>query len=445
MTAPGGGCPGSAGPWLVWRPPSRAPREPICPIERSARPIRSHLCFGRCVPLQDVYIVSAVRTAIGRLGGSLKDVPAQVLAATVMEEAIRRSGVPKEEIDQVILGQTRQMTEASNIARHAALMVDVPVEVPAFTVHRQCASGMQAILSGAREIQVGAAEVVLAGGTENLSRSPYVLKNARYGYSMGDGVLVDSLTEAGPGAQPIEKWGRLPMGLTAEIVAERYGVCREDQDAFALQSQEKAARAIREGVFREEIVPVQVREGKATRSFEVDEHPRSTSMEKLAALPPVFKEGGTVTAGNSCGYNDGASAVVLVSGSKLRAAGAEPLARVRAAVAVGVAPDVMGIGPVPATHKALAAAGLSLSDIELVELNEAFAAQCLAVIRELGMDPSIVNVNGGAIALGHPIGATGAVLITKLVHEMRRRGSKLGLATLCIGGGQGMAMVLERT
>jgi len=394
--------------------------------------------------MREVVIVSAVRTAIGRLGGALREMPAQDLAALVLEEAVRRARIDKGSIDHVVLGQTRQTTEASNIARVAALKAGIPEEVPAFTVHRQCASGLQAIISAAREIQVGSAEVALAGGTEVLSRSPYYLKNARYGYVSGDGVLVDSLTEAGPGAQPPEKYGKLPMGLTAENVAERYGISRRDQDEFALLSQEKAARAIAAGVFSEEILPVEIKGKGGSTLFAVDEHPRQTSLEQLAALPPAFKPGGTVTAGNSCGFNDGAGAVVLMSAEAARRLEGRPRARLVADAVVGVSPRIMGIGPVPATREALRRAGLSLGDLDLIELNEAFASQAVAVIRELGLPLEKVNVNGGAIALGHPIGATGAILATKLVYEMERRQARYGLVTLCIGGGQGMSVILER-
>ncbi|KLU61260.1 acetyl-CoA acetyltransferase [Peptococcaceae bacterium CEB3] len=393
--------------------------------------------------MKEVVIVSAVRTAIGTIGGSLKDIPPQDLGALVVKEALARAGVSPQVVEEVIMGWSRQTTEAANIARVISLLAGIPEEAAAFTVHRQCASGLQAISSGAQEIQTGRAEVVVAGGTENLSRAPFYLKNARYGYGSGDGVLVDSLTEAGPGGQPISLYGPVSMGDTAENVAEQFHVSRADQDAFALQSQQRCHKALAAGLFQEEIVPVNVPVRKGTLVFATDEHPRDTSLEKLAALKPAFRPGGSVTAGNSCGRNDAAAAVVLLSVEKAKELGLKPLARLVTDAVVGVPPQIMGIGPVPAVRKALKQAGLSIGDIGLIELNEAFASQSLAVIRELGLDVGKVNVNGGAIALGHPIGATGARLMTTLLYEMRRRQTRYGLVTLCIGGGQGMAMIVE--
>lgn len=393
--------------------------------------------------MRDVVVVSAVRTPIGRLGGSLKDIPAQDLGALVVRAAVDRAGIGPDIVEEVILGQTRQMTEASNVARVCALKAGIPEEVPAFTVHRQCGSGLQAVISGAREIQVGARDVVVAGGTEVLSRSPFILKHARYGYRMGDGELVDSLTEAGPGAQPPEIYGRLPMGVTAENVAEDHGISREDQDRFAVESQRRALCALAAGVFVEETLPIEIRHGRDTRLFDTDEHPRETTLEKLAQLPPAFRQGGTVTAGNTCGFNDGASALVLMAADRARELGRPALARIVADAVVGVSPRLMGIGPVPAVRRVLAGTGLDLKDIDLVELNEAFAAQVLAVLKELHLESELVNPNGGAIALGHPIGATGAVILTKLVYELRRRQARYGIATLCIGGGQGLALLVE--
>ncbi|KKM12492.1 acetyl-CoA acetyltransferase [Clostridiales bacterium PH28_bin88] len=393
---------------------------------------------------RNVVILSAVRTPVGRLGGALKDITPQELGALVVQEALNRAGVPAFEVDEVIIGQSRQTTEASNIARVIALRTEIPEEVPAYTVHRQCASSLQAFVNGCQEVLTGCAEVVVTGGTEVLSRAPFYLKNARYGYGNGNGVLVDSLTEAGPGAQPIEKYGHLPMGLTAENVAREFNISREDQDRFALLSQQRAARAITGGCFKQQIIPVQIKAGKQTVIFDTDEYPRETTLEKLAVLPPSFVKDGTVTAGNSCGFNDGAGALVIASGTKAAALGLKPLARVVSWSAVGVSPRIMGIGPVPATRKALARGRLTLDDIGLVELNEAFAAQVLASLRELGLAEDKVNPYGGAIALGHPIGATGAVLLTKLVHGMLDRDGRYGLATLCIGGGQGMAVILEK-
>lgn len=392
---------------------------------------------------QGVVILSAVRTAVGRLGGSLKDIPPQNLGALAVREALQRAGVPAGEVGEVIIGHSRQTTEASNIARVVSLIAGIPEEAPAYTVHRQCASSLQAFVNGCQEILTGSSEVVVAGGTEVLSRAPFYLKNARYGYGNGNGVLVDSLTEAGPGAQPIDQYGHLPMGVTADNVAREFNITREEQDRFALLSQQRAARALAEGRFKEQILPVRVKAKKGTVTFDTDEHPRETTIEKLAALPPAFAGDGTVTAGNSCGFNDAAGAVVLSSAAKAKALGLKPLARVVSWSAVGVSPRIMGIGPVPATRKALARAGLTLDQMGLIELNEAFASQVLASCKELGLRAERVNPNGGAIALGHPIGATGAVLVTKLVYGLMALDVRYGLATLCIGGGQGMAVIIE--
>lgn len=393
--------------------------------------------------MNEVVIVSAVRTAIGTIGGSLKDIPPQELGATVIKEAVRRAGVNPASVDEVIMGWSRQTTEASNIARVCSLLAGVTEEAAAFTVHRQCAASLQAISSGTQQIQTGRAEVIVAGGTESLSRAPFYLKNARYGYSAGDGVLVDSLTEAGPGGQPPSIYGSVSMGDTAENVAEKYNVSREDQDKFALQSQERCQRALAAGVFKDEIVPVQIKTRNGTVIFDTDEGPRVSTLAKLASLKPVFKKGGSVTAGNSCGRNDAAAAVVLMSANKAKELGLKPWARIVTDAAAGVPPQLMGIGPIPAVRKALKQAGLTLADIDLIELNEAFASQALAVIRELGFDMEKTNVNGGAIGLGHPIGATGARLITTLLYEMQRRKARYGMVTLCIGGGQGMATIIE--
>jgi len=394
---------------------------------------------------RDVVLCGAVRTAVGRLGGSLKDVPVQDMAAQVIRELVARTGVPGESVDLVVMGNSRQTTEAANLARVALLKAGLPEEVPAYTVHLHCASALQAIISACQGIETGDSNVVVAGGAENLSRCPFYLKKARYGYGNGNAELVDSLTEAGPGAVPPEIYGHLPMGVTAENVAQKYGVSRERQDAFALESQERAARAIREGRFVSQITPVAVPKGKGqTAMFEVDEFPRETSLEKLAALKPAFLKGGTVTAGNSCGQNDAASVVLLTSGAKAAELGLVPLARVVSRAVVGLSPVYMGMGPVPATRLALQKAGLTIADIDLVELNEAFASQSLAVIDELGLDTARVNIYGGAIALGHPVGATGAVILTKLLNALADQDKRLGLATLCIGGGQGLAIIVER-
>jgi acetyl-CoA C-acetyltransferase len=394
--------------------------------------------------MNEVVIASAVRTAGGRIGGSLKDVQPDDLATVVIKAALKRAGVEPEAVGEVIIGQAKQSADAANLARVAALRAGLPVEVPAYTVMRQCGSGLQAVNNAAQAIMCGLADIVVAGGTESMSNAPYYLRGARYGYGAGNAVLVDSNTESQPRSQPYEIYGDLTMGLTAENVAAKYGVSRKEQDRFALSSQQKALAAIAAGRFADEIVPVAVPQRKGPPLlFTVDEHPRETSLEVLAKLPPVFKEGGTVTAGNSSGRNDGAACLVLMAAAEAERRGVAPLATIRSQAVAGVPPEIMGVGPAPASRKALAAAGLTLADVGLIELNEAFAAQSLAVIQELGLDESLVNVNGGAIALGHPLGCSGARILTTLLHEMRRRGARYGLATLCIAGGQGIATVVE--
>ncbi|RKQ35751.1 thiolase family protein [Oceanobacillus halophilus] len=391
---------------------------------------------------ENIVIVSAVRTPIGAYGGSLKEIGSGHLASIAIKEAINRAGVSSEQVDEVIMGEVRQTTESSNIARVAALRAGVPEEATAYTVNRLCASGMQAVASGVQQILFNQANIVVAGGTESMSRSPIYLRNARFG---GDKtILVDSNAEAGQ--QPPEIYGKtLGMGMTAENVADKYQISREDQDAFAIESQRRASKAIDEGRFKEEIVPVEVKERKKTFTFKQDEHPRpTTTIEKLAKLKPAFKENGTVTAGNACGRNDGSSALVIMKESQAKELGLTPLARVVDWATAGVSPEIMGIGPVPAVKKLLERTSKQLQDIDLFELNEAFASQSLAVIRELGLDAERVNVNGGAIALGHPVGASGARIITTLLHELIKRKQQFGVATLCAGGGQGMAIMIEQ-
>ena len=389
-----------------------------------------------------IVIVSATRTAIGAYGKSLKNVSSGYLASHVIKEALQRANIPGEEVDEVILGEVRQTTESSNVARVAALRAGIPEEVTAFTVNRLCASGIQAVTSGVQQIFSSQADIVIAGGTESMSRSPIYLRNTRFG---GDRTtIVDSNIEAGQ--QPQEIYGEnLSMGITAENVARKYNISREDQDAFAIESQHRAKKAIESGRFKDEIVPIKVMEKKQTSVFEVDEYPRfDTSIEKLANLNPVFAANGTVTAGNACGRNDGASALIMMKESHAKHLGLQPLARIVDWSTAGVSPEVMGIGPVPAVKQLLERTKKTLQDIDIIELNEAFASQSIAVIRELGLNHEKVNVNGGAIALGHPVGATGTRIITTLIYELLKRKQQYGIATLCAGGGQGMAILIEQ-
>lgn len=394
--------------------------------------------------MENVYIMGAVRTAIGKYGGSLKSVPAHQLGALVVREALNRSGVADDLVDEVILGEVRQSTEASNIARCVALEAGLPETVPGFTVNRLCASAMQATLCGCQEIWCGQADTIVAGGTENMSRAPIYLRGSRWGGNKN--TLVDSNIEAGSTAAPASIYGTgLSMTKTAENVAERFNISREEQDAFAVESQRRAAAAIQAGYFKEEIVPVEVKEKKNTFIFDTDEFPRpGTSMEALARLKSIVKEGGTVTAGNSCGLNDGAAALVLMSEKKVQETGLKPMARILDITTAALDPAIMGYGPYYATNKILERTGMTLEQIDLIELNEAFASQSVACIRDLGLDPNKVNINGGAIALGHPLGCTGVRLMVTLLHNLKRTGGKIGLATLCIGGGQAMATLIER-
>ena len=393
--------------------------------------------------LEQVYIVGGVRTAIGKYGGSLKSVPAHQMAALVIRTALERGNVDKDAVDEVILGEVRQSTEASNIARCALLEAGLPETVPGYTVNRLCASSMQAAFSGCQEIWCGQADVVVAGGVENMSRAPIYLRGTRWGGNKN--TLVDSNIEAGTTSAPAEIYGTgLSMPKTAENVAERFHITRQEQDEFAAESQHRAAAAIQAGYFKDEIVPVQVKERKNEFVFDTDEFVKpATTVEVLSKLRPIVKPDGTVTAGNSCGLNDGAAALVLVSERKLKELGLVPLARVVDITTAALDPAIMGYGPYYATNKILKRTGMSLDQIDLVELNEAFASQAVACIRDLKLDPEKVNINGGAIALGHPLGCTGVRLIVTLMHNLRRTGGKYGLATLCIGGGQSMAAVIE--
>ena len=395
--------------------------------------------------MESVVIVSAVRTPVGTMGGALRDLSAVDLAAVVLEAAVERAGVSKSMIDEVILGQAKQSTDAPNIARVASLTAGFPEEVPGYTVHRQCSSGLQAIIDAVWQVQAGYGDVIVAGGVESMSTAPYYLRAARYGYRAGNGELLDPNTESQPRSQPESIYGSFTMGMTAENLAEQYHISREEQDEFALASHVRAVAAIDAGRFADEVVPVTVPGPRgATTVVDTDEGPRrDTDLEKLAKLKPVFKQGGTVTAGNSSSRNDGAAAVVVMSEQKARDLGIRPMARFVAAGIAGVNPTIMGIGPVPATRKALARSGLKLEDMGLIELNEAFAAQSLAVVHELGLPRDLLNVNGGAIALGHPLGCSGTRISVTLLHEMLRRGTRYGLATICVAGGLGVSVIFE--
>lgn len=393
--------------------------------------------------MKETVIVSAVRTAIGKLGGSLQDVLVEQLASQTIRAAIARSGVADDAIDEVVLGHAKQSSDTPNLARVASLYADLPIDLSAYTVHRQCGSGMQAVISATQSIRLGDAQVIVAGGAESMSTAPYYIRQARFGYRSGNGELLDPNTESQPKSQPVEKYGRITMGITAENLAEKYGIARKTQDEFALNSQNKALKAIAEGRFVDEIIPITVKQGKKASEFLIDEYPKQTTEEALGSLKPAFKRDGTVTAGNASGRNDGAAAMVMMEREKAFELGIVPQVRVLSYASAGVSPEFMGIAPVPATRKALQLAGLSLRDIDLIELNEAFAAQSLAVVKELEIDPEKLNVNGGAIALGHPIGCSGARIIVSLIHEMLKRRSRYGLAMLCIAGGQGSAVILE--
>jgi acetyl-CoA C-acetyltransferase len=391
----------------------------------------------------DAVILGACRTPIGAFGGVFKDVSAVDLGAVAVREAIARAGVAPAEVGDVIMGCVLQAGAGMNVARQAALKAGLPAEVPCETVNRVCGSGLQAVVHAVEAIRVGYVDTVVAGGTESMSNAPYLLPGARWGYRMGHAEAIDSMLQEGLRCAMND----CHMGITAEEVASRYEVSRADQDAFAAESQRRAGRAIQDGSFKAEIVPVDVpqRKGDPVR-VEVDEYPRpGTTVEKLAALKPAFRKDGSVTAGNSSGINDGAAALVLTTAARAAVTGRPSLARILAYASTGVDPMVMGIGPVPAVRLALDRAGLTIADIDLFELNEAFAAQSVAVTRELGLDPRKVNIHGGAIALGHPIGASGARVLTTLIHALRLKRLHYGVEALCIGGGMGIAMAIEST
>jgi acetyl-CoA C-acetyltransferase len=391
--------------------------------------------------MEQAVIVSAVRTAVGSFGRSLNSVPAVELGVTALQEALRRINLEPGQVDEVILGNVLQAGLGQNPARQVAVRAGIPQEVPAFSINKVCASGLKSVFLAAQAVKLGDAEIVVAGGIENMSQTPYALKGARWGQRMGDGELVDLMILDGLW----DIFHGYHMGMTAENVAAKYGITREEQDEFAFQSQQKAENAIKSGRFKEEIVPVKIPQRKGDPIvFDTDEHARfGTTLEAVAKLKPAFKPDGTVTAGNASGINDGAAILVVMSARKSKQLGLKPLALITSYASAGVDPAVMGTGPIPASRKALARAGWSAADLDLIEANEAFAAQAIAVNREMGWDLSKVNVNGGAIALGHPIGASGARIFTTLIHEMVKRGARKGLATLCIGGGQGAAIAVE--
>lgn len=388
----------------------------------------------------DIVILSGARTAIGTFGGSLAAVPPIQLAATVTRAALDRAGLAPDRIGQVVFGHVIN-TEPRDmyLSRVAMLEAGIPHTTPAMNVNRLCGSGAQAIVSAAQALMLGDADFAVAGGAESMSRSPYVVPSARFGAKMGDQVMLDMMT--GALTCPM---GTGHMGVTAENVAAEHDITREQQDAFAMESQRRAAAAIAAGHFKDQIVPVEVKSRKGMVAFDTDEHPKDTSLEKLAGLKAVFQKGGSVTAGNASGINDGAAALVLARAEAAERAGLTPRARILGYAVAGVRPEVMGIGPVPAVEALMARTGLKAGDFDVIESNEAFAAQALAVNKGLGLDPARVNPNGGAIALGHPVGATGAILMVKAIHELERTGGRTALITMCIGGGQGIAIAIRR-
>ncbi len=389
---------------------------------------------------EPIYILSAVRTAIGDFGGTLKDVAPSTLGKIVIEEAIKRADIETGDVQHVVMGQAiPSEPRDSYLARIAAVEAGVPIEAPALTVNRLCASGMQSIVSGAQLIALGEADVVVSGGAETMSKSPYVQTSSRWGHKMGDMKVIDAMI--GVLSDPFENYH---MGVTAENVATKYQITREDQDALAVESHRRAARAWEEGRFDSQIIPVEIKSRGTVVEFRKDEHVRpGTTIEDMAKLRPAFDKEGSVTAGNASGINDGAAALVLASGKTVEAKNLAPMARIIGWGYAGVEPSLMGIGPVMAAPAALARAGLILDDIDVIEANEAFASQSCAVARELGLDPEKTNPNGSGISLGHPVGASGAIITVKLLYELQRIGGRYGLATMCVGGGQGIAIVVE--
>ena len=392
--------------------------------------------------MRDVVIVSAARTAVGNYGGTLKDTPASTLGAVVVKEVLNRAGVKPEMVDEVIMGCVLQGGLGQNIARQVSMEAGLPKEIPSMTLNKVCGSGLRSVSLAAQIIKAGDADVIVAGGVENMSQAPYLSNATRWGARMGDTKLVDMMVYDGL----TDVFNKYHMGITAENIVEQWGLTREEMDAFAAASQQKAEAAIKAGKFKDEIVPVEIPQRKGDPIvFDTDEFPKyGTTAEGLTKLKPAFKKDGTVTAANASGINDSGAAVLVMSKEKADELGLKPIATIKSYASAGVDPTIMGIGPVPSTKKALEKAGMELSQLDLIEANEAFAAQSLAVAKDLGFDMEKVNVNGGAIAIGHPIGASGCRILVSLLYEMMKRDSKYGLATLCIGGGQGTALVVER-
>lgn len=389
---------------------------------------------------KEIVLAGACRTALGKFGGSLTNTPAVELGAIVIKEAIRRAGIKPEDVDEVLMGNVLQAGLGQSPARQAAVKAGIPVEVPALTINNVCGSGLKVVNMAAAMIEAGEADVMVVGGMENMSAAPYALPQARFGYRMNDGKVVDVMIKDGLW----DAFNDYHMGITAENVAEKYGVTREMQDEFAAWSQQKCEAAQKAGKFDEEIVPVPVKVKKEIVDFKVDEFPRAgVTAESISKLKPAFKKDGTVTAANASGINDGAAALVIMTAEKAKELGVTPMAKFICGASAGVDPSIMGVGPVYATRKALKKTGMTLDQIDLIEANEAFAAQSVAVANELGFDKSKVNVNGGAIALGHPIGASGCRILVTLLYELKHSGKKTGLATLCIGGGMGVATIVE--
>jgi acetyl-CoA C-acetyltransferase len=393
--------------------------------------------------MKEVVIIDAVRTPVGSFGGSLTGVPAVELGTIVVKELVKRTGIDPSQVDELIFGCVLQAGQGQNVARQVLIKSGLPKEVPAMTINKVCASGLRSVSLATSIIKAGDADVIIAGGTENMSVAPYAVSKVRWGARMNNDTLLDLMIHDGLW----DAFNNYHMGMTAENVAEQYGLTREAQDDFGVTSQQRAEKAIKEGRFKDEIVPVVIPQRKGDpKIFDTDEHPRfGTTKETAAKLKPAFKKDGTVTAGNASGINDGAAAILVMSADKAKELGLKPMVKVVSYAAAGVDPKIMGVGPIPATRKALDKAGLTLADLDLIEANEAFAAQACAVAKDLGFDMDKVNVNGGAIALGHPIGASGARILTTLLHEMKKRDNvKKGLATLCVGGGMGAAIIVEK-